>query len=368
VQHPSATFHWRARVAFATAWFVILAATFAATAPAAESIDASGNVSARLLYEPATVGTPVALEITRDGLLTRFDSLEQSESEPEWPYGVFAARPLTVRDVNGDDEPEVVAELYWGGAHCCTRSIIAAFDPSVSTYRLVTHDWGDATWRLRDLDGDGIVEFVSWDARWAYWGGSYTESPSPRQIWAWRNGTLVDVSAEHEDEMATDMVRHWSRFRSVSANGATGKGSLAGYAADAYVIGRQGAAWKRIYRAYQEPDRVRFFRALKAALTRLGYRRTGAYVPPMTRSRKPGRWRSCRGPVPEIGFIAALQMRGISCRLARRVATETAPGRGRGTTRTSSRFTCRHREVAIETIRVRCRRGLSEQVRFFTGL
>jgi hypothetical protein len=350
------------------AWFVILGAGLAASATAAESIDASGSVSARLVYEPTTVEMPVTLEITRDGVVTRFDAVERSGPTPESPYGVFAATPLTVRDLNGDGEPEVVVELYWGGAHCCTRSIIARFDPAVSTYSLVTHDWRDAIWRLSDLDGDGTIEFVSFDPRWAYWGGSYADSPFPRQIWAWRNATLVDVSAEHGREMGVDMVRQWRRYRSAAAKGATGKGALAGHVADAYVIGRESAAWKRVYRAYQEPDRVRFFRALKAALTRLGYRRAGTYVPPIARSRKPGPWRACRAPVPEIGFVAALQTRGIGCRLARQVASETAPGFGRGTTRTSSRFICRHREVAIETIRVRCRRGLSEQVRFYTGV
>ena len=177
----------------------------------------------------------------------------------------------------------------------------------------------------------------------------------------------MDTSAEHPGEVLLDMAREWAIYTRRAADGLSGRGNLAAYVADAYLVGRQERAWRRIYRAYQEPGRARFFTALRRRLTDLGYRVAGSHVPAIPPSRRPGAWRACRSPIAEVGFIAGLQARGIACRLARQVAQETASaGLGLGTT--SSRFRCRQREVAIETVRVRCVRGLSEGVRFYTGV
>ena len=218
-----------------------------------------------------------------------------------------------------------------------------------------------------DLDYDDRVEFVSWDARWAYWGSSYAESPYPLQIWSFSAGTLVDASAEHPGEVLLDMGRRWATYTRRAADGLSGRGNLAAYVADAYLVGRQARAWRRVYRAYQEPDRTRFFTALRRRLTELGYRVAGSHVPHIPPARQPGAWRACRSPIPEVGFIARLQTRGVPCRLARQIAQEFSSS-GPGVAPTSSRFRCRQRAIAIETVRVRCVRGLSEGVRFYTGV
>jgi hypothetical protein len=62
-------------------------------------------------------------------------------------------------------------------------------------------------WELRDLDGDGRPELDSWDGRWAYWGGSYGFSGFPAQIWAFRAGTLVDVTRTFPVEVTKDQTR-----------------------------------------------------------------------------------------------------------------------------------------------------------------
>lgn len=360
-----------ARLRLATVTLAFASGLGALIAPASASgavaRATSGPVTAELAYTRDAESTPVTLQVTRGAVSATFGGLEGGDDPDDGPWSAQEFRgPLIVRDMDGDDEPEVIVRLYSGGAHCCERSAIAALS-SDGAYRLSIRDWADASWRLEDLDGDGIVELVSWDARWAYWGSSYAESPSPLQIWSFRAGALVDTSAEHPVDVLADMAEQWRIYRLRAADGLSGRGNLAAYVAGAYITGRQEAAWRRIYRSYQEPGRVRFFRALTRRLTDLGYRFAGRQIPAIPRSRRPGRWRACTNPVPEVGFIERLQARGIGCRLARRIALESTSGAS-GAAPTSSRFRCRPRVVAIETLRLRCIRGVSEQVRFSSGV
>jgi hypothetical protein len=84
---------------------------------------------------------------------------------------------------------------FSGGAHCCTNM------------RLLTHnaagwksiDLGDwdgegAAEAPRDLDKDGVIDFVQSDDRFLYVFASYAGSYSPSQIYNLIDGKFVDVS------------------------------------------------------------------------------------------------------------------------------------------------------------------------------
>src|SRR4029079_16910715 len=62
-------------------------------------------------------------------------------------------------DKRGD--PEVVVDLYWGGAHCCFYTVVFRYDPAARTYVRASHLWGDTSPRVRELGSDGRLEFVS---------------------------------------------------------------------------------------------------------------------------------------------------------------------------------------------------------------
>ena len=269
----------RARLAILLALAAALLAALPALAAAARVSATAGQVTATLVstgtrFHPGTT----TLTVTRAGATTTFPGLQGTSG-----YILTSSIPPVIRDLDGDGEPEVLAELYSGGAHCCTRSVIARWDPAAATYRADVRDWGDATWRLTDLDRDGVPELVSWDGRWAYWGGSYAGGAFPLQVWSFRGGTLVDVTRAFPAALRRDQGRHLIGFRQLRRNGDTGKGPLAAYVADAYGLGTQDAAWRRIYRLYRLRDRVTFFHALRAQLVRLGYAPSGQPVPPITR-------------------------------------------------------------------------------------
>jgi hypothetical protein len=223
----------------------------------------------------------VALTISRAGAATTFDDIGGRGGT--FVYRAGTPRPLVVRDLDGDGEPEALVTLFSGGAHCCTRSVVASWDGSA--YRLSTRGWSDAEWALRDLNRDGVPELVSWDPRWAYWSVPYFASARPLQMWRWSaaRNRLIDVTTHFRRAVLADMRAQWRGVHRLRAERAPIRGALAAYVADGYLARRPNAAWRRAYAAYRRPDRLRWFRALRGELARLGYRPARGYVPPVPR-------------------------------------------------------------------------------------
>ena len=81
----------------------------------------TGKVRAELSFrEVDRQYADVLLRIYRAGKL-RFQGAPAGCKGRERPPA--SARPVTVRDLDGDGEPEVLVDLYSGGAHCCTYTL-----------------------------------------------------------------------------------------------------------------------------------------------------------------------------------------------------------------------------------------------------
>ncbi len=104
----------------------------------------------------------------------------------------FLPPEIAVRDLDADDEPEVVFDTYTGGAHCCLQSRIFRYRPATRSYAGTFHSWADVGYRLRSVDGDSRPEFVSADARFAYAFTAFAASFFPIQIWQYERGRVID--------------------------------------------------------------------------------------------------------------------------------------------------------------------------------
>ena len=100
--------------------------------------------------------------------------------------------PVTVRDLDGDGEAEVIVDFYTGGAHCCV--VTAFFRWDGSAYHRSVQYFGNNGYKVVDLDHDGTPELSAYDERFAYAFGSYADSFSPPAIWHWQAGKPVDVT------------------------------------------------------------------------------------------------------------------------------------------------------------------------------
>src|SRR5262249_28401159 len=113
--------------------------------------------------------------------------------ETEGIDDIGAANSLTVQDLDGDGEPEVMLLLYGPGAGFRSWRIFR-YDAARNTSSVLKHDGGDRGTEPvpRDLDGDGRPELLSNDGRYADKYNAFEVAAMPLQIWTYRAGKLHD--------------------------------------------------------------------------------------------------------------------------------------------------------------------------------
>jgi len=153
-------------------------------------------------------------------------------------------RPVAVKvhDLDGG-EPEVLLDLYSGGAHCCLFTLILHYDLATKRYRWRLANWGNYGSRLVDLDRDGLPEFSAYDERFLYTFTAYVFSAAPVQIWHYRQGKLIDVTRAFPKEIersAADLAKSFLKVPVEKDFDA--RSYVAAYVADQYLLGRPAEA------------------------------------------------------------------------------------------------------------------------------
>ncbi|MBD2022280.1 hypothetical protein H6F43_19035 [Leptolyngbya sp. FACHB-36] len=211
------------------------------------------------------------MTIQRSGQ-TILDAALPNDSEYDRPlvdteYGYFR-----VVDLEGDREPEVLLDLFTGGAHCCTYSLIYRYDSKTQRYTSERFDWAHSGYRLEDLDRDGIPEFRSLNNRFAYAFASFAGSAMPLQIWQYRQGQRVDVTRRYPKLLYQQAYTFWNSYTEAKQKTYEEvKGLLAPYLADKCLLGQGQDGWQRVRQTYQERDRDSFFTNLRQFLKEGGY-------------------------------------------------------------------------------------------------
>jgi hypothetical protein len=276
----------------------VLAALVAAAGGAAVTAQAHASkrevaeadaTRAVLVYSVGVPGDQMRprIQIERSGRTTF------SERVPPHPRGrIYNPRPgggehksVFARDLDGDREPEVFLNVYWGGAHCCWWTRIYTYSPARDTYMPRNHWWGEGRafygfrGSLRDLDRDGRPEFSGRDDR--FMALSYF-AVDPIRIWSYRAGAMYDVTRRHPKQVAGDARELWSFYREARRERWV-RELLAAWAADQYLLGRGSLADRVLARAarrgelegkdaWERPRRGRAWIAvLKRFLRKTGY-------------------------------------------------------------------------------------------------
>jgi hypothetical protein len=206
-----------------------------------------------------------------------------------WPadMGSKETQSVTARDLDADGEPEVLVDLYSGGANCCWYSVSYRFDEAQNKYiSKVLRPGLSFPYTLKDIDKNGIPELSSVDYRFAYKYGSNADTPRPLRIFNWTAGRLVDVTLAFPRlaaRDAADMYKGYLHFRKVKD--ANVRGLLAAYLADSYNAGNGRVAWRRVVAAYRRgdvdkkiagdvgPHGKEYLTSLRKFLKKLGYLR-----------------------------------------------------------------------------------------------
>jgi hypothetical protein len=270
----------RALLAAAAALLVLPAS--AAAAPHLLTAEFGGVQAALSWKEEDYLASDVRLVIVRGGQTVHDAALLDDAGAPT----TDTPELLRVRDVGGDEEPEVIADLYTNGAHCCLYSLVYRYVAETPVaYHAVLHWWGNAGYALRDLDGDGLPEWKSADDRFAYEFTAYAYSGFPLQIWRHEGSAFeagfVDVTRELPALVRKDAIRWWKAYlREREASYGDVRGILAAWLADKYLLGERSDGLQKLAAARKAgnlkgpgpwPPGRRYVAALKSFLTRFGY-------------------------------------------------------------------------------------------------
>ncbi len=161
---------------------------------------------------------------------------------------------LELVDLDGG-EPEVLLELYTGGAHCCTITLVLGYDARQARYLARVADWGNHGYRLVDLDKDGLPEFSAFDERFAYAFTAYAFSAAPVQVWRYELHRFSDVTDELPGVIERDAAGLWKSYlKGRQERDGDVRGILAAYAADLYRLGRGEEAQRALQTALRRGD------------------------------------------------------------------------------------------------------------------
>ncbi|MDQ4071672.1 MAG: hypothetical protein M3088_02195 [Actinomycetota bacterium] len=257
-----------------------------ATASATDETVESGAVRATFSYSCNESGfecSNLRLRITRAGL-TAYDEPVRFGKETTLVPGRRGEKSVLLRQLDPDSEPEVLLDLYTGGAHCCLLSNV--YDFRDGAYIRVGKRWNDPGYVLRNLDGRGRPEFRSADPRFASLYTSFAESRMPIQIWRFQGGGFRAVTRSFPNTVRRDRDRHLRFYRTLRREKADVRGALAAYQADNYLLGRSTAArgWRVLRRLADQgkikrpssatgPSGRAYLRSLQRVLRRFGYTR-----------------------------------------------------------------------------------------------
>jgi len=212
---------------------LVVASPAGATALKTKTAQRDG-VRATISWQPASGfgARNVRIEIAVDGKTVLARKL-----------GWAVPKTVRVRDLDGDGGPEVLADFFTGGAHCCFFSRI--YRHTASGYTVLKHAWGNVSYMLRDLSHDGAPELVSADDHFAYAFTSYASSAFPLQIWDYSHGSLGDVTRGYPALIRKDAARLWKEFLVLrDTERPDSRGILAAWMADKYLLREQAAGWK----------------------------------------------------------------------------------------------------------------------------
>jgi hypothetical protein len=260
-------------------------AAFALATPAAladQQVATSGPVTATFTFHRSGEYkfTDLWLTVERAGVKVFHEPVEIPTCQEPYcvPASIFqGSDAVRVADLEGDGEPEVLVDVFTGGAHCCFATEILRFDGS--SYRTNARNWADAGYRLADLDDDGRPEFETADARFAYAFASFADSAFPIRVLAWSSEHFTNVTRRHTALISKDAKR-WKQAYLRHRDGNRALGVLAAWTADQYLLGRHQHA-NRFLAREQRAGRLRsaagwksgpaFVRQLKHRLLRWGY-------------------------------------------------------------------------------------------------
>jgi len=181
------------------------------------------------------------LKIARAGVVV-FDQPVTSKwcGNECWPDAIAkATRVVHVVRLRAQGSPDVVLDLYSGGAHCCSVEQVYYFDATTSRYVKVERNFGDPGARLERLGAGASDDFVTANDAFAYEFTDFAASGLPIEILRFSNHSFENVTRSFPALVTKDAARWLTAFREASGSHYDDTvGVVAAWAADEDLLGR----------------------------------------------------------------------------------------------------------------------------------
>jgi hypothetical protein len=179
------------------------------------------------------------LEIARAGKGAYDQPVTSRFCTPCAPGSALTRKPsVHVVDLEHSGEPDVMLDLYSGGAHCCTVEQIFRFDPGSASYVETERNFGDPLVRIVDLAHNGRHELLTADDRFAYEFTDFAFSGLPIEIFRFAAGHFTDVTRHYRGAIARDSARWLRAFKGTArSHYRDSTGLIAAWAADEDLLG-----------------------------------------------------------------------------------------------------------------------------------
>ena len=223
---------------------LVAAALILISAPAALATTQtaqSGNVTATFTFSGVYPQfTDMQLSIAQSGTVFYDEPVTSNRCgtycAPGSPTGPGSS--VHVLDLEHDGQPDVVLDLYSGGAHCCSIEQVFSFDPGTMTYAETQHDFGDPGEQIVDLGHNGRYEFLTADDWFAYEFTDFAASGLPIQILTFSDRHFSNVTRHYPKLIARDAARWMKAFKSMAKQHYSDSvGVVAAWAADEELLG-----------------------------------------------------------------------------------------------------------------------------------
>lgn len=157
---------------------------------------------------------------------------------------------VLLKDLDRNGTPEVIVQTFSGGAHCCTNTLIYSWQKD-RFHKIETGQLDGTGGDFKDLNGDGKLEFVSYDQSFLYRFSSYAGSFPPSKIYTFTNGKLIDTTRQYPKFLRSVAWRMYQTTLESKRNSDREKnGVLAGYVAQKALLGEFEEGWKLMLANY----------------------------------------------------------------------------------------------------------------------
>ncbi len=186
-------------------------------------------------------------------------------------------------DLESNGQPDVVLDLYSGGAHCCWIEQVFSFDPGTMTYVMTQRNFGDPGEEIVDLGHTGRYEFLTADDWFAYEFTDFAASGLPIQILTFSGRHFVNVTRHYPKLIVRDAARWMKAFNSMAKQHYSDSvGVAAAWVADEELLGHAKLINRFLARQLklghlnsalspEEPGGARFVARLRKFLRTHGY-------------------------------------------------------------------------------------------------